>query len=454
MPFLKKIFNVLGKNTESNSSKDYQADSKPLNSTTEYQPFTTAQHDQLVGIEDNVSQKKKVTLLRNAKFWVIVAGVSFYQETLEKICCGRREEEKPLFTQGKVIPDDGNSSDAYAVRVEINHELVGHLSRTNARIWRSKMISDNHSGVVTCPAKIVWDRGAFTEGSYGVWLDLNLSLSDSKPEMNIGANTPVSDSPLADHIKFLVNKLNRFELSHCKEGDDVNLWVAEGTREIFIYRQGTDFGEGKIGVCPDQLFETICNAPGCDAKIVSIYEGGCKIDCRLISKAEMTERIKRVKEEKRAKQATQEAKLVENLRVDFDRKYSPKAVIKATFHLIYHSKLAVGDRVCLGIKSKKFYLRYPRQLRVDLLNQAKEKIGEIRNKEPVLRIIKASYNGYDFDLEVEALYGLYTQYDVEYDPSVGETARYATIAILPKKEGHPPLIVRSGKATDKRQIEE
>ncbi len=82
----------------------------------------------------------------------------------------------------------------------------------------------------------------------------------------------------------------------------------------------------------------------------------------------------------------------------------------------------------------KFYLRYPRQLRVDLLNQAKEKIGEIRNKEPVLRIIKAFYNGYDLDLEVETLYGLYTQYDAEFDTCVGETVRYATVAIVPKKE--------------------
>lgn len=124
--------------------------------------------------------------------------------------------------------------------------------------------------------------------------------------------------------------------------------------------------------------------------------------------------------------------------MDFDRKYSPKTAIKATFRLIYDNKLAIGDRVYLGIKSKKFYLRYPRQLRVDLLNQAKEKIGEIRNKEPVLRIIKAFYNGYDFDLEVEALYGLYTQYDVEFDPIVGETARYATVAIAPKKEDRSP----------------
>lgn len=151
----------------------------------------------------------------------------------------------------------------------------------------------------------------------------------------------------------------------------------------------------------------------------------------------MTERMRRVKEEEKAKRAAQEAKLVENLRKDFDRKYSPKAAIKATFHLIYHNKLAVGDRVYLGIKSKKFYLRYPRQLRVDLLNQAKEKIGEIRNKEPVLRVLKAFYNGYDFDLEVEALYGLYTQYDVEFDPCIGETARYATVAIVPKKGDQP-----------------
>lgn len=230
----------------------------------------------------------------NGTFGVTVVGVSFYQEALEKICGNKREVGTTLFKQAKIVPYDDNPHDAHTVRVEIGGETVGHLSRKNAIVWRSKMTSDKHSGVIKCPAKIVWDRGYDREGGYGVWLDLDLTLSDSKPETNIAQTVSVSENQ-PDHIEFLINKLNRFELANCKAGDDVNLWVAEGTREIFIYRQGADFGEGKIGVCPDELFKTIRNAPGCDASIVSIYEGGCKIACRLVSKAEMAERLKPLK---------------------------------------------------------------------------------------------------------------------------------------------------------------
>ena len=273
MTLFKKIFDLFGRNTESNSGKDYQAQFK-----------TT-----ITAIDMNTSHNTENSPTPSGTFDVIVVGVSFYQTALEKICGNKHEQGVALFTQANIVPYNDNPHDANAVRVEIDGETVGHLSRKNASIWRSKMISDNLSGAIKCPAKIVWDRSAHKEGSYGVWVDLDLTLSDSKPEIAQTASVAGNQS---DQIEFFVNKLNRFELSHCKVGDDVNLWVAEETGEIFIYRQEADFGEGKIGVCPDEVFKTIQNAPGCDAKIVSIYEMGCKISCRLISKAEMAERLK------------------------------------------------------------------------------------------------------------------------------------------------------------------
>jgi len=161
------------------------------------------------------------------------------------------------------------------------------------------MISEGIAGIVMCPAKIKWDRGAFTRGSYGVWLDVDLTLPDSKPEINSAHTVLVPTEP--DHIEFLVNQLNRFELSKCKVGDAVNLWDAAHTKEIFIYRQGSYYGEGKIGVCPDEFYKTISNAPGFDSKIAGIYEGGCKISCKLISKAEMADRLKSFKEREEKK---------------------------------------------------------------------------------------------------------------------------------------------------------
>jgi hypothetical protein len=275
MILLKKILGLFGKNAGSDSTEEYQA---------QFKSKTNA---------NNVStpQQSKGSPASLGAFDVIVVGVSFYQEALEKICGNKREEGHALFMEATIVPHDDNPHDAHAVRVEIGGKMVGHLGRKNAIIWRSKMISDNHSGAIRCPAKIVWDRSYDRAGSYGVWLDLDLTLPDSKPEPNASQSRSVSHNQ-SDHIEFLVKKLNRFELSNCKAGDNVNLWVAEDAREIFIYRQGSGPGEGKIGVCPDDIFKTIRNAPGCDASIASIYEGGCKIACRLISKTEMAERLK------------------------------------------------------------------------------------------------------------------------------------------------------------------
>ena len=156
------------------------------------------------------------------------------------------------------------------------------------------MISDNYSKEIKCPAKIIWDRGYDKEGSYAVSLDLDLTLSDSKPETNIAQSVSVSENR-PDHIEFLVEKLNRFELSNCKAGDDVNLWIAEGIREIFIFRQGSDFSEGKIGVCPDELFKTIQNATGVMPGLSAFMRGDAKYLADFISKAEMAERLKPLK---------------------------------------------------------------------------------------------------------------------------------------------------------------
>lgn len=219
-------------------------------------------------------------------FEVIVVGVSFYQKALEKICGGRREEGIEGLVQAEIIPYDDNPEDAHAVRIEIEDKLVGYLSRKQALIWRSKMISDGFSGAVTCPAKIAWDRNFDKAGSYGVWLDIDLTLPDSTPERN-SQHTVSAPSNQSNSIEFLVNQLNSFELLNCKVGDEVNLWQKGDSKEIFIYRKNSHLGEGKIGICPGEVCDVLLAAAGWDASIASIYEGGCKIVCKLLSKAEM-----------------------------------------------------------------------------------------------------------------------------------------------------------------------
>jgi hypothetical protein len=234
----------------------------------------------------------------SGSFPTIVVGVFFYQKALEKICGGRREEGIELHVQAEVIPYDDNPEDAYAVRIEIEDEIVDYLSRKQARRWRSKMISEGFSGAVTCPAKIAWGREFDKAGSYGVCLDIDLILPDSKPE-RLSVNGVVVTTNQSDHIEFLVNELNRFELLNCKVGDEVHFWEAGDSKEIFIYRLGTAPGHGKIGICPNSVYKVLHAAAGWDASIASIYEGGCKVACRLVSKGEMAERLRPFKAEER-----------------------------------------------------------------------------------------------------------------------------------------------------------
>jgi len=268
--------------------------------------FRIDAENSFVKVKDN-QEKFKIPIDNNAsntgkhpvtfgRFDVIVVGVSFYQAVLENICGNRCEIGHDVFTEAEIIPYDDNPHDKNAVRVDINGETVGHLSRKNAILWRSKMISDKHSGAVKCPAKISWDQNFTEGGSYGVWLNLDLSLPNSKPEVSAkNLANPISLSE--DHMEFLVSELNRLELSYCSVGDPVKLWVARDAEEIFIYRRGAGPGEGKLGICPDELFKVIAKAPGHEAKIASIYDGGCKISCRLISRSEIKAAEKKKRQE-------------------------------------------------------------------------------------------------------------------------------------------------------------
>jgi hypothetical protein len=341
----------------------------------------------------------------SGSFPVIVVGVFFYQKALENICGGRREEGIELHVQAKIIPYDDNPDDAHAVRIEIEDEIVGHLSRKQASVWRSKMISEDFSGAVECPAKIAWDRVFDKEGSYGVWLDIDLTLQDSKPERH-SANDTVVQTNQSDHIEFFVDELNRFELLNCKVGDEVNLWQKGDSKEIFIYSKGVDFGQGKIGFCPYSVYKVLRAAVGWDASIASIYEGGCKVDCRLVSKAEMAERSAQFKAAKKEAVKLEVLEKRDKLRKELDTKYSPKKPIRGMFHLNIDHNLMNDDKLYLGIKEKEYYIKQITpinlyELRLELLNQEKRIIGYIYYPRAiVIKIIRAYYSGYHLDISM------------------------------------------------------
>jgi hypothetical protein len=104
-----------------------------------------------------------------------VVGESKYQGALAKICCGRTEDSQNLVVSATLVPEDDNSHDGQAVRVDIRGMTVGYLSRKNARQYRLRLKEAGHPGITaTCSAVIVggWDRGPDDQGYYGVRLDL------------------------------------------------------------------------------------------------------------------------------------------------------------------------------------------------------------------------------------------------------------------------------------------
>jgi hypothetical protein len=106
---------------------------------------------------------------------VEIVGESKYQKVLGKIAGGRQEDGVEHETTARLIPENNNSYDKNAVRIDIENKTVGYLSRDNAKIYRKQLKKAGHANsTATCAAIIVggWDRGRNDRGHFGVRLDL------------------------------------------------------------------------------------------------------------------------------------------------------------------------------------------------------------------------------------------------------------------------------------------
>ena len=97
-----------------------------------------------------------------------IVGESHYQPQIAALAKQGRE-----ILTARIIPDDGNPFDKLAVRVEIDGQTVGHLSRDDARSFRRRLGAMRLTGqATTCEAEI---RGGGTAKDgralmYGVFL--------------------------------------------------------------------------------------------------------------------------------------------------------------------------------------------------------------------------------------------------------------------------------------------
>lgn len=117
-----------------------------------------------------------IELPKSRGFPLDVVGESNYQTTIERICGPRTREGEDRVVNARLVLEDANPYDANAVRVEINGQRVGYLSRENAPVYRAWLAAHGHGQVIgACQAKIKggWQRGDDV-GHYGVYLSVKL----------------------------------------------------------------------------------------------------------------------------------------------------------------------------------------------------------------------------------------------------------------------------------------
>ena len=94
----------------------------------------------------------EVFLRGDGKYAVPIVGESYRQEALHEICRGLTERKKVIAT---LILEDQNPHDSNAVRVEIDGNKVGYLSREMAMIYRQCIGDAGHARAVgTCDALV------------------------------------------------------------------------------------------------------------------------------------------------------------------------------------------------------------------------------------------------------------------------------------------------------------
>lgn len=100
--------------------------------------------------------------------WFQIVGESHYQSALAKLA-GKPEKFEKIKKYAAIIPDDKNPHDNKAVRIEIDDQTVGYLSKGEARSFRRRLGSKNLTGKTTsCDCLI---RGG---GKYSFSVVLNI----------------------------------------------------------------------------------------------------------------------------------------------------------------------------------------------------------------------------------------------------------------------------------------
>lgn len=365
----------------------------------------------------NKEAERNINLNGGDTFSAQIVGESYYQQNLKKICGDYSKDGVDQVVMATLIHDDNNPYDNKSISVEISGCTVGHLSRSAARHFRKKMTDKGYEGLpVTCKANIRggWKRGKNDVGLFGVVLDLpNEFIEDTGVKKANDKNEIDSKEP--NFISFYIDKTNYAELTNSKIGDYVNFWLPDNEpNKILIFRRGTVGGTGRIGFVPETYSHTIAShiikELKCVAEIVELDtdKRSCKIKCKLISQEETAGKI---------------AGVGESLRLELQKKYTPKKPFLFKIELPKDHRLQEGQPLFLEQRKIEYYVRNPEPLKIRFLDKQGRAVAQKKSEPPLTRrILKAYFNGHKMNFEIWAI-KTPDKYTLPYIDSISATVK-------------------------------
>lgn len=165
----------------------------------------------------------------NNQYKIKVVGINHYEQLIRK-----KLQRRESFYKVVLVSDENNFYDKNAVKVVFDGDMIGHLEKKMALMFRKYMQSLGYKYFeATCSAQIL----QVSDGSVlDVWLDLPSNVFsyflDSKN---------ISNQFIFQHeCKNLKNiKLNI--------NDTLDFWSPDGESIIYLFAPNTSFGDGNLG---------------------------------------------------------------------------------------------------------------------------------------------------------------------------------------------------------------
>jgi hypothetical protein len=154
----------------------------------------------------NVAHPKRIqATLYTGSETLEVVGESNYQDALWKIVGGRRDEPVRFAARAVLLPEPDNRYDSNAIKVLIDGNLVGYLSRDDAAAYHPgllRLMNGSANQVVALEAEIVGGgQRSDRIGFLGVFLDhdrADFGLNPRHPAAAIGFRTGLSEAATTD----------------------------------------------------------------------------------------------------------------------------------------------------------------------------------------------------------------------------------------------------------------